>query len=79
MYYVYILKCSDQTLYTGITADLDRRLNEHNQGRAGAKYTYARRPVELVYYKKYKTRSAACREEAKIKKLPRGDKLKLIS
>ena len=48
-WYVYILKCSDNSLYTGITKDLERRVDEHNSGREAAKYTRARRPVKLVY------------------------------
>lgn len=78
MYYVYILKCADKTLYTGITTDLKRRVFEHNNTKLGAKYTLARRPVKLVYSKKFKTRSTASKEEAKIKKLSRAEKLALI-
>ena len=55
MYYVYILKCADKTLYTGITTDLKRRIAEHNSSKLGAKYTSSRRPVTLVYSKKFKT------------------------
>ena len=51
MYYLYILKCSDGTLYTGITVDLKRRVGEHNTSKLGAKYTRSRRPVKLVYSK----------------------------
>jgi putative endonuclease len=79
MYYLYILKCADDTLYTGITVDLERRVKEHNTSSLGAKYTTARRPVELVYYKKYKDRSSASKQECKIKDLSRIEKLKLIS
>ncbi|MFA6410675.1 MAG: GIY-YIG nuclease family protein [Candidatus Buchananbacteria bacterium] len=78
MYYLYILKCADKTLYTGITVDLARRLKEHNSSRLGAKYTRARRPVKLVYTKKFKNRSLATKAESKIKKLSREEKLKLI-
>jgi len=78
MYHLYILKCADETLYTGITTDLKRRVFEHNNSKLGAKYTSARRPVELVYSKKFKNRSLASGEEARIKKLRRVDKLKLI-
>ena len=78
MYYLYILKCADGTLYTGITTDLKRRLKEHNGTKLGAKYTFTRRPVELVYFKKFKNRSLVSREEIRIKKLKRVDKLKLI-
>jgi len=78
MYYIYILKCADATLYTGITTDLKRRLEEHNRTKLGARYTSSRRPVELVYSKKFKNRSLVSREEIRIKKLKRNEKLKLI-
>jgi len=78
MYYLYILKCVDGTLYTGITTDLVRRVAEHNRTKLGAKYTSSRRPVELVYSRKFKNRSRASVEEARVKKLKRSDKLKLI-
>jgi putative endonuclease len=78
MYYLYILECADRTLYTGITTDLPRRITEHNDRKLGAKYTATRRPVKLVYSKKFKNRSAASRAEAGIKKLRRPEKLKLI-
>ena len=79
MYHLYILRCADNTLYTGIAVDLSRRVAEHGSGKRGAKYTQARRPVRLVYSKKYRTRSAALRAEYKIKKLPRRQKLRLVS
>lgn len=78
MWYVYILKCKDDSLYTGVTVDLERRLLEHNESKKGAKYTKARRPVELVYSKGFKSRSNATKEEARIKKLDREEKIKLI-
>ncbi len=78
MYYLYILKCADKTLYTGITTDLPRRVNEHNLSKLGAKYTLARRPVKLVYSKRFRNRSTASKAEYKIKNLSRADKLKLI-
>jgi putative endonuclease len=78
MYYLYILECADKTLYTGITVDLERRVNEHNSSKLGAKYTCARRPVKLVYSKKYKNRSSASIAESKLKKLVREEKIKLI-
>lgn len=78
MYYIYILKCSDKTLYTGITTDLKRRIIEHNGTKLGAKYTSVRRPVKLVFAKKFKNRSAAAKEEVRVKKLKRFQKLKLI-
>jgi len=78
MYYLYILKCADDTLYTGITTDLKRRLKEHNSSSLGAKYTAARRPVEMVYTQEFGDRSSASKQEHLIKSLSRTDKLKLI-
>ena len=78
MWQVYILRCADKTLYTGITVDLARRLQEHNSSKLGAKYTRARRPVKIVYAKKFRSRSAAAKAEGKIKKLSREDKKKII-
>lgn len=77
MYYLYILKCADETLYTGITTDLERRVGEHNSGNRGAKYTRARRPVKLVYSKKFRNRSLAAKAEARVKKLSRKEKLEM--
>ena len=62
MYYVYLLRCADGTLYTGFTNDLARRLAAHNAGR-GAKYTRGRRPVELVYWESFSNKSSALRRE----------------
>ncbi|MCK5590331.1 MAG: GIY-YIG nuclease family protein [Candidatus Pacebacteria bacterium] len=78
MYYLYILKCADETLYTGITVDLERRIEEHNSSKLGAKYTRARRPVKLVYSKKFRNRSIASKEEVKIKALTRKEKKEMI-
>ena len=77
-WYVYIVQCADGTLYTGISTDVNRRLHEHNHTKKGAKYTRARRPVTLKYVIECFGRSEAAREEARIKKLPRIDKLSLI-
>ena len=79
MYYLYILQCSDGTLYTGITTDLARRVEEHNSGTLGAKYTRGRRPVTVAYSKKFRTRSTASQAESRIKKLSRQEKLDLLS
>lgn len=79
MYYLYILQCADQTLYTGITVDLIRRVREHNTCGLGAKYTRTRRPVKLVYTKKFKNRSLATKAEIKLKQLSRTEKLRLIN
>jgi putative endonuclease len=77
-WFVYILKCSDDTLYTGITIDLNRRLDEHNNSPKGAKYTRIRRPLELLYFEEYQDKSSASKRELEIKKLSRGKKLELI-
>ena len=77
-YWVYILRCADGTLYTGITDDLQRRLAAHNSGR-GAKYTRGRGPVEPVYQEEAADKSAALRREAAIKRLSRAEKLALIA
>jgi len=77
-YYVYILQCSDNSLYTGITTDLERRVFEHNNSEKGAKYTKIRRPVILVYNEKCENRSIASKREYEIKKLSRAKKLNII-
>ena len=78
MYYLYILKCADKTLYTGITTDLKRRVIQHNSTKLGAKYTASRRPVNLIFSKKFANRSDASKAELEIKKLNRNQKLELI-
>ena len=78
MYQLYILKCADKTLYTGIAADLQKRLQEHNGSKLGAKYTRSRRPVKLVYARKFSSRSLAAKAESRMKKLSRREKLALI-
>lgn len=77
MWYVYMLRCGDGSLYTGSTTDVARRLREHQIG-TGAKYTRSRPPVTLAYTEEAPDRSAALRREAAIKKLPRRQKLELI-
>ncbi len=74
---VYIIRCTDDTLYTGITNDLDKRLQAHDGG-TGAKYTKSRGPVELVYFELAANRSASLKREHAIKKLSRAEKLDLI-
>ena len=76
-WYVYILKCADDTLYTGITTDVNRRLNEHNKG-TGARYTKTRLPVVLMALFEASDRSEASKEEYRIKQLTRKEKLLLI-
>lgn len=78
MYSLYILQCSDGTFYTGITNNVPRRLEEHNSSNLGAKYTRGRRPVELVYTRKFRNRSTASREERRIKQLSRDEKKSLV-
>ena len=75
--YTYIVKCSDETLYTGWTNNLKKRLEAHNSGK-GAKYTKNRRPVELVYFEEYDTTQEAMKREYAIKQLSRQKKLALI-
>ncbi|HHL42258.1 MAG TPA: GIY-YIG nuclease family protein [Hellea balneolensis] len=75
---VYMLQCSDGSLYTGITNDITARLQTHQSGK-GAKYTKARRPVRLVYHEGAENRSTASKREAAIKKMPRTEKLALIA
>ncbi|MBU5590420.1 GIY-YIG nuclease family protein [Clostridium sp. MSJ-4] len=77
MCYVYILKCSDNTLYTGWTVNLEKRLSTHSKGK-GAKYTRCRLPVELVYFEKYLDKVSAQKREYEIKQLTRLKKLNLI-
>jgi len=78
IWYLYVVRCGDDTLYTGITTDLKRRLNEHNTSKRGAKYTKTRRPINLVYYELHQSRSNAQKAEHKFKKLTRQQKEKII-
>ena len=77
MYFIYIIECEDGSLYTGITTDVERRFLEHRKGIGGG-YTAAHKPKKIAYTEKRKTRSAALKREAEIKKLKREEKLKLI-
>ena len=77
MNYTYILKCKDGSLYTGWTNDLEQRVAAHNTGK-GAKYTKARRPVELVYFEEFETKEQAMKREDAIKQMARKDKLELV-
>jgi putative endonuclease len=78
-WYIYILRCSDNSLYTGVTTDCSRRLHEHNHTTRGAKYTRARRPVTLTYREAAADRSTAQRREAQIKRLSAPQKEALIT
>lgn len=76
--YTYIVKCSDNTLYTGWTNNLEKRIKTHNAGK-GAKYTKSRLPVTLVYYETFQTKEEAMRREWEIKHLTRSKKLQLLT
>ena len=78
-WFVYILRCRDNTFYTGITTDLSRRLAEHNGGKRGARYTMARRPVTMVYAEPAPSRSAAARREYQLRRLSAAAKRSLIA
>ena len=77
MYFVYLLRCNDGSLYCGITTDLERRLAEHKSGK-GSKYARARKAGRIVYSERKRNRSTASRREAEIKSWPRARKLALI-
>ena len=77
-HYVYVLRCADDTLYTGYTTDVERRVAQHQAGE-GAKYTRGRTPVELVHVESYDSRSAAMSREHEIKQLDRNAKESLVS
>lgn len=79
IYYVYILKCSDKTYYTGITSNLEKRVFEHQQGKHQESYTYKRRPVELVFYAEFSDVGFAIDTEKQIKKWSRAKKEALIN
>jgi len=78
MWYVYIVECVDNSLYTGITTDVERRVKEHNKSKKGAKYTKSRRPVTLVKSFEVADQSAALKLEYKIKQLPKDEKLNYV-
>ncbi|KAB1192703.1 GIY-YIG nuclease family protein [Haloferax sp. MBLA0076] len=77
MHFVYVLQCDDESLYTGYTTDVERRVAEHNAG-DGAKYTRGRTPVELVHVEEFDSKSAAMSREYEIKQLSRQQKLSLV-
>ncbi len=80
-WFVYILRCADDSLYTGITTELDRRIAEHNDKnkKLGARYTRSRQPVTLIYHETFESRSLASKREAEIKRLKRKQKLLLLA
>jgi putative endonuclease len=77
-WYTYMVRCSDHTLYSGIAKDPEKRLQEHNTGKNGARYTRSRRPVQLVYQEKFTSRSAAARREHQLKQMSRAAKQQLM-
>ena len=79
-FYVYVLRCSDTTYYTGVTTDVVRRVRQHNgELVGGAKYTHTRRPVRLVYQEEHGSRSAAQKREYELKKLSHTEKRQLAN
>lgn len=78
-YYVYILECSDSTLYVGSTNNVEKRLHAHNFSKTGARYTRGRRPVVLRHVEDFETKSEALKREIELKKWTRAEKMKLIA
>ena len=78
MYFVYILECEDNTLYTGITTDVERRFKEHSEGKGGA-YTRTKKVKKILYTEEYKDRSSALKREHEIKNWSRREKMALIN
>lgn len=78
-WYVYFLRCNDNSLYAGITTDINRRLHQHNHTKLGAKYTRAKRPVTLVYVEEALDKSLACKREYQLKKLSKIQKEHLVT
>ncbi len=78
-WFVYMLRCADNSLYTGVTTDVERRVVEHNAEKSVTKYTRVRQPVSLAYFEKAASRSDACKREAQLKKLNKADKEVLVS
>ena len=79
IWYVYMVRCNDGTLYTGITNDLEKRIAAHNSGKDGARYTRSRRPVKLVFSEEVDSKSTAAKLEYKIKKMTRAKKKEMIN
>ena len=78
-WHVYMVRCADNTLYTGVTTDIHRRIREHNESPRGARYTRSRRPVSLVWQEASTDRAAACRREYEIRHYDRLKKLALVA
>ena len=79
LYYLYVLRCSDGTLYCGQTNDIDRRINEHNSSKKGAKYTKSRRPVKLLYVEEHATIQLVLKRELEVKRWSKAKKEKLVT
>jgi len=77
-WFVYMIRSDDDSLYTGVTTDVERRFGEHSSGNRGARFFNGRRPVEVVYTEQGHSRSSACRREAEIKKMTRQQKIELL-
>jgi len=77
-WWIYLLRCSDNSLYAGVTTDIDRRIDEHNNSKLGAKYTRAKRPVHLAYLEESDSRSNACKREYQIRHLTKLKKEQLV-
>jgi len=78
MWYVYLVRCKDNSIYTGITTKLEERISRHNQGK-GCNYTAYRRPVKLIYYEEYPNKSLASKRECYLKGLTRSKKEELVA
>jgi putative endonuclease len=78
-WFFYVVRCKDDSLYAGVTTDISRRIKEHNSKKGGAKYTFPRRPVELIYSEEHSNRSLAQKEEYRFKQLSRKEKHITIS
>jgi putative endonuclease len=78
-WWVYLVRCNDNSLYAGVTTDISRRIKEHNTSKLGAKYTRARRPVYLAYFESVENKSLACKREYVIRKLSKIKKESLVS
>ena len=77
-WFMYVVRCADDSFYTGVTTDIGRRLHEHNTTKKGAKYTRSRRPVKLIYFESYEDRSTAQKAENYFKSLCRQEKKSII-
>ncbi len=79
IWWVYFLRCNDNSLYAGVTTDIHRRIDEHNNSKLGAKYTRARRPVSLAYLEQAESKSIACKREYQIRHLTKLKKEQLVN